>query len=61
MWLILSFVPVLLETTLAIMRVFAPDITLILLVCGAAVGLTALSRVVVYLAFTRRAVPVPAG
>lgn len=61
MWLILVFVPNLIDSTLPILLVFAPDLALILLVCGVALGLTALTRVVVYLAFARRPVLVPAG
>jgi len=61
MWLILVFVPNLIDSTLPILLVFAPDLALILLVCGVALGLTAFTRVVVYLAFARRPVLVPAG
>ena len=59
MWLILFFVPMLFESTLPIMLVFGPDLTLILLACGAAVAFTALARVVVYIAFARRPALVP--
>lgn len=59
MWLVLVFVPNLLDTTLPVLLVFAPDLSLVLLVCGAAVGLTALTRVVVYLVFARRTGSVP--
>jgi len=60
-WLILFFVPNLLETTLSIMRVFAPDLTLILLACAVVVGVTAVARVVVYIAFAGRPVLVTSG
>jgi len=59
MWLILGFVPGLLDSTLPVFLAFAPDLGLVLLVCGAVVGLTILARIVVYIAFARRAVLVP--
>ena len=61
MWLILYFVPNLLETTLPIMRLFAPDLTMVLLACALVVGVTAVARVVVYIAFARRPVLVTSG
>ena len=59
--LILYFVPTLLETTLSILRVFAPDLALIMLVCVALVVLTAVAQVVVYIAFARRPLSEPTG
>ena len=60
-WLIISFVPNLLDSTLPIFLVFAPDLGLILLVCAAAVGLMGLARVVVYILFIRRGGTAPTG
>jgi len=54
MWLALAFVPNLLDTTLSVLLAYAPDLAQILLVCGVATGLTALTRVVVYITFARR-------
>jgi CubicO group peptidase (beta-lactamase class C family) len=60
MWLILVFVPNLLDfTTLSVFLAFAPDLGLILLICGVVTGLTALTRIVVYIAFTRGQSVVP--
>lgn len=56
LWLILMFVPNLLEGTLPVLLVFAPDLSLILLVCAAVVGLTAVAQVVVCIAFARRSI-----
>ena len=61
MWLILGFMPGLLDITLPVFLAFAPDLGLVLLFCGAAVALTAVARVVVYIAFTRRANLVSTG
>ena len=60
-WLILVFVQNLLEGTLPVLLVFAPDLTLILLACAAVVGLTAVAQVVVYIAFARRPLSEPTG
>jgi len=60
MWLALAFVPNLLDTTLSVLLGYAPDLGQVLLVCGVAAGLTALTRVVVYIAFARRQGAVPA-
>ncbi len=54
MWLALAFVPNLLDTTLSVLLAYAPDLGLVLLICGVASGLTALTRVVVYITFARR-------
>jgi CubicO group peptidase (beta-lactamase class C family) len=59
MWLILFFVPNLFESTVPIMFVFVPDLTLILLACVVVVAITAVAQVVVYIAFARRPVLVP--
>jgi CubicO group peptidase (beta-lactamase class C family) len=60
LWLVVVFVPGILDATLSFMLVFVPDLGQILLVCGVATGLTALTRVVVYIAFARRQGAVPA-
>lgn len=55
MWLALVFVPNLFEfSTLSVFLAFAPDLGLVLLICGAASGLIALIRVGVYITFARR-------
>jgi hypothetical protein len=60
MWLILVFVPNLLDfATLSVFLAFAPDLGLILLISGVASGLAALTRIVVYIAFTRGRSVVP--
>ena len=61
MWLGLVFVPNLLEGTLPMLLVFAPDLALILLACAVVVGVTAVAQVVVYIAFARRLVLVTSG
>ena len=60
MWLILVFVPNLLAFTMPVLLAYAPDLGQVLLVCGVAAGLTALTRIVVYIAFARRQGAVPA-
>jgi CubicO group peptidase (beta-lactamase class C family) len=59
MWLSLVFVPNLLDTTLSVLLAYAPDLAQILLVCGVVTGLTALTRIVVYIAFNRGQSVVP--
>ncbi len=53
-WYIMIFTPKQLPTTLSVLLSLAPDVGLVLIVCGAAVALTALIRIAVYLAFTHR-------